>query len=28
LQGSFTYRDEEGTRINNDVIAVQLQIGF
>jgi phosphate-selective porin OprO and OprP len=28
LQGSFTYRDEEGTQINNDVIALQLQIGF
>ena len=28
IQGSFTYRDEEGTQINNDVIALQLQIGF
>jgi phosphate-selective porin OprO and OprP len=28
LQGSFTYRNEESTQINNDVIALQLQIGF
>jgi len=28
LQASYTYRDEEGTKINNDVIALQLQIGF
>jgi phosphate-selective porin OprO and OprP len=28
LQGSYTYRNEEDKQINNDVIALQLQIGF
>lgn len=28
LQASYNHRNEEGTQINNDAIAIQLQIGF
>lgn len=28
LQAAYTYRKEEGDQVNNDIIALQLQIGF